>query len=87
MTRVDPHQAAPVAATAELTAFINGKFAALEEPYRLPVIDPATELKVGSLQESDAAQVDAAVRAARAAFESGVWSRQSTDRRQACMLR
>ncbi|MEO7941653.1 MAG: aldehyde dehydrogenase, partial [Burkholderiaceae bacterium] len=42
---------------------------------------------VGSLQESDAAQVDAAVRAARAAFESGVWSRQSTDRRQACMLR
>lgn len=77
----------PAAATGDLTAFINGKFAKPEASHPLAVIDPATEQQVGSLLESDAGQVDVAVRAARTAFESGVWSRQSTDRRQACMLR
>lgn len=77
----------PVTATADLGSFINGRFVFGDGAQRLPVIDPATEQQVGTLLESDAAQVDAAVCSARAAFESGVWSRQSTDRRQACMLR
>jgi 5-carboxymethyl-2-hydroxymuconic-semialdehyde dehydrogenase/aminomuconate-semialdehyde/2-hydroxymuconate-6-semialdehyde dehydrogenase len=83
-----PTQAGPTPAATDLTAFINGRFtAAGGEPHRHAVIDPATEQTVGELLESDAAQVDAAVRAARAAFDTGAWSRQSTDRRQACMLR
>lgn len=87
MSGTDPQQAGPVVATADLAGFIDGKFATHGAPYRLPVIDPATEQQVGILLESDAEQVDVAVRSARTAFESGVWSRQSTDRRQACMLR
>ncbi len=87
MTVAAAGAARPTAAAADLLGFVDGRFVAADDARRLPVIDPATELQVGTLLESDAAQVDAAVRAARTAFDSGVWSRQSTDRRQACMLR
>ena len=87
MTHAAPSLARPTAAATDLTGFINGSFVPPGGGYGLPVIDPATEQQVGTLLESDAAQVDAAVLSACAAFESGVWSRQSTDRRQAIMLR
>jgi acyl-CoA reductase-like NAD-dependent aldehyde dehydrogenase len=49
---------------------------------RLPVIDPATEETVGDLIEADAATVDAAVTAARAAFDHGPWPRLPVAERQ-----
>ena len=40
-------------------------------------LNPATEAKIAQVAEGDAADVDAAVRAARSAFELGPWSRMS----------
>jgi 5-carboxymethyl-2-hydroxymuconic-semialdehyde dehydrogenase/aminomuconate-semialdehyde/2-hydroxymuconate-6-semialdehyde dehydrogenase len=40
---------------------------------RIPVIDPASEEMIAELLEADASEVDAAVRAARAAFDEGPW--------------
>lgn len=53
--------------------FINNEDLA-GEGERIRVIGPATEELVCEFPGASAAQVDAAVKAARAAFESGVWS-------------
>jgi acyl-CoA reductase-like NAD-dependent aldehyde dehydrogenase len=53
----------------------------------LPVIYPATEEVVSVLREADAAEVDAAVRAARRAFESGPWPRMGVDARKDILYR
>lgn len=54
---------------------------------RLPVLYPADERQVSELCEADAGTVDAAVRAARQAFETGPWRRMSSDDRGAVMRR
>ncbi len=48
-----------------------------------PIINPASEEPNGVLREADAAEVDAAVRSARQAFESGPWPRMGADERKA----
>lgn len=48
---------------------------------------PATGGHVGSAPDGDAQDVDAAMRAARASFESGVWSRTSPADRAAVLRR
>ncbi|MFV0374738.1 aldehyde dehydrogenase [Microbacterium sp.] len=48
---------------------------------RLDVIDPAHGTRVGSAPDSDAADVDRAVRAARRAFDEGPWPRLSPQER------
>ena len=48
----------------------------------LPVDDPATGKVIAILHESDAAEVDAAVRAARHAFDHGPWPKSSITTRQ-----
>lgn len=70
-----------------LCSFIRGQFIAPADQHTLPVIDPSTEQALSLLYEADAKEVDLAVKAARDSFESGVWSRQSTDKRQAVLLR
>jgi acyl-CoA reductase-like NAD-dependent aldehyde dehydrogenase len=52
--------------------------------YRLPIVDPASEAVTGELHEADAAEVDAAVRAARGAFPA--WADMATDRRNDILL-
>ncbi|MEM6680782.1 MAG: aldehyde dehydrogenase [Pseudomonadota bacterium] len=47
------------------------------------VINPATEETIGTFHDAEAGLVDQTVRAAKAAFESGVWSRASVAERQA----
>ncbi|MGH8310311.1 MAG: aldehyde dehydrogenase family protein, partial [Steroidobacteraceae bacterium] len=47
-----------------------------------PVINPATEEQISVLQQADAAEVDAAVRAAREAFDRGPWPRLALDDRK-----
>jgi acyl-CoA reductase-like NAD-dependent aldehyde dehydrogenase len=48
----------------------------------LPVIYSATEEQVSVLREADAAEVDAAVRAARNAFDTGPWPRMDINERK-----
>lgn len=53
----------------------------------LPVIYPATEDTVAVLREADAGEVDAAVRAAREAFDRGPWPRMHVDERKDILYR
>ena len=53
---------------------IGGRWADPHSTETLEVHSPATGERVGSVPLADATDVDAAVRAARAAFDSGVWS-------------
>jgi acyl-CoA reductase-like NAD-dependent aldehyde dehydrogenase len=53
----------------------------------LPVIYPASEEVVSQLREADAAEVDRAVLAARAAFDHGPWPRMHVDERKDILYR
>jgi phenylacetaldehyde dehydrogenase len=55
--------------------FINGVEAMPTSGQFVNVIDPATEMVVAQAPDSNAADVDAAVAAARQAFEDSAWSR------------
>src|ERR1700744_5276192 len=59
---------------------IDGKWVPAKSGKPFDVFDPATEMKLASVAEGDAADVDAAVKAARKAFE-GPWSRMSPSAR------
>jgi 5-carboxymethyl-2-hydroxymuconic-semialdehyde dehydrogenase/aminomuconate-semialdehyde/2-hydroxymuconate-6-semialdehyde dehydrogenase len=52
-----------------------------------PVIYPATDETVSVLREADAAEVDAAVQAARTAFDRGPWPRMHVDERKDVLYR
>jgi len=67
--------------------FIDGAERAPAEGRHLAVIDPATELQVAQAPDSSAADVDAAVRSARAAFEDSAWSRMRPADREAVLYR
>jgi acyl-CoA reductase-like NAD-dependent aldehyde dehydrogenase len=58
-----------------ITSWINAKPVAHRGQVEIPVIDPATEQPMAILLEADAAEVDAAVAAARHAFDHGPWPR------------
>jgi 5-carboxymethyl-2-hydroxymuconic-semialdehyde dehydrogenase/aminomuconate-semialdehyde/2-hydroxymuconate-6-semialdehyde dehydrogenase len=76
-----PHPSLPK----ETTGFVAGRPAAARG-HRLPVVNPATGVRIGDLVEDDAAQVDRAVRAAREAFRRGTWSKASVEARQEMLL-
>lgn len=48
----------------------------------LPVVNPTTEQPISVLREADAAEVDAAVRSAREAFDAGPWPRMDINERK-----
>jgi len=56
---------------------INGKWVQAKSGKVFEVHDPATEMLLATVAEGDAADIDDAVRAARAALEQGPWSRMS----------
>jgi aldehyde dehydrogenase (NAD+) len=58
----------------QYSLFINGKFTAPAQGKYFDTINPATEKKIASVAQASAADVDKAVKAARAAH-SGVWSK------------
>ena len=67
---------------ATVGAFIAGRPCPGNGP-RVDVVDPALGTAISAIEESDAAQVDAAVTAARHAFDRGTtWSRASVPHRQ-----
>jgi betaine-aldehyde dehydrogenase len=53
--------------------YIDGEFVPAESPATIDVIDPATGDTIGVVADANAADVDRAVRAARAAFDDGPW--------------
>jgi betaine-aldehyde dehydrogenase len=53
--------------------YINGEFVAPSSPKTLDVIDPSTGDTIGRVPDASAADVDKAVKAARAAFDEGPW--------------
>ncbi|WP_162794785.1 aldehyde dehydrogenase [Nonomuraea lactucae] len=80
----------PTAGTAFVTErelFIGNKWRPGSTGQRLTVIDPATEQPVGSAAAASAADIDAGVAAARAAFDHGPWPRMSIQERAAVLVR
>jgi aldehyde dehydrogenase (NAD+) len=63
--------------------FIGGDWARPATASRIDIESPATELKVGSVAAASPADVDAAVAAARRAFDHGPWPRMSVAERVA----
>src|SRR5262245_9675251 len=65
--------------------FINGEWVDAENGATFDVINPATEEVMARAASASAADVDRAVKAARAAFESGAWSEISAGERAAAL--
>ena len=73
-------------APARVGSLIGGRSVA-PRGARLPVVYPATGAQVSELIEADAAEVDAAVRAAAHAFAQSEWAGLALERRQDQLLR
>jgi acyl-CoA reductase-like NAD-dependent aldehyde dehydrogenase len=67
--------------------FIDGAFRPAASGARFETINPATGDVITAVAHGDAADIDAAVASARAAFESGVWSRKAPEERKAVLLK
>ncbi|GAB18511.1 putative aldehyde dehydrogenase [Gordonia effusa NBRC 100432] len=67
--------------------YIGGQWVAPHSTSVLEVFSPATGARVGSTPEADSADVDAAVRAARASFDSGIWRDKTPAERAAVINR
>ena len=68
-------------------SLIGGKLVDAQSGQTFRTINPATGKVLTDVAALDVADVDAAVRSARAAFESGVWSRRAPAERKKVMLR
>jgi phenylacetaldehyde dehydrogenase len=67
--------------------FINGRFVAGSTGKTIPVIDPTSGLQVAAVPAGEAADVDAAVNAARRAFDEGPWRKMRGADRERLLLR
>jgi phenylacetaldehyde dehydrogenase len=67
--------------------FIDGHYGDPQSGRWLPVIDPACEMVVAQAPDSDARDVDAAVAAARRAFEDPSWARMRPADRERILVR
>ncbi|HKZ74300.1 MAG TPA: aldehyde dehydrogenase [Steroidobacteraceae bacterium] len=66
-----------------VTSFIDGRGVPEHgSAHELPIVNPATEDVISVLREADAAEVDAAVQAARRAFDQGPWPRMDINARK-----
>jgi len=68
-------------------AFIDGKFAPAQSGKTFGTENPATGKAIAQIAECDATDVDRAVKAARAAFERGTWSRMKPSDRKKVLLK
>ncbi|HTO84077.1 MAG TPA: aldehyde dehydrogenase [Methylomirabilota bacterium] len=71
----------------ETRNFIDGKFVDPQKGRKFENINPATGEAFCAVARSDAGDVDAAVKAARKAFKSGVWSRMAPRNRMEVLYR
>ena len=75
------------AADREFRMLIGGEWTAGRSGKTFSCVDPFTETAWGRIPEADAADVDAAVRAARHAFDEGGWPETPAPRRAALLRR
>lgn len=68
-------------------AFIDGRFTAASGGATFETINPATGSVITAVAHCSAADVDLAVKAARKAFASGVWSRAAPETRKEVLLK
>jgi 4-guanidinobutyraldehyde dehydrogenase / NAD-dependent aldehyde dehydrogenase len=68
-------------------AFVDGAYVDAASGEAFDCVNPATGRTIASVAACDADDVDRAVRGARAAFESGVWSRLAPKRRKRVLVR
>ncbi|MGY8623903.1 aldehyde dehydrogenase [Chromobacterium violaceum] len=68
-------------------AFINGEYRDASEGKRFDCVNPANGAKLAEIAHCGEADVEAAVKAARRAFESGVWSELAPLKRAAVLKR
>ena len=66
---------------------IGGEWVESKSSARIPVVDPATGAEIASVADANAADVDRAVAAARAAFETGPWATMLPAAREALLWR
>lgn len=71
----------------ETKAFINGKFVDSLSGKKFKTINPATEEVITEVTECDKEDIDIAVKAARKAFDSGVWSKMLPADRKNILLK
>ena len=67
--------------------FIGGQWTPAQSGNTFETINPATEEVIAQVAEGDAEDIDAAVRAARQAFDRGEWSRMDARERGRLMHR
>jgi aldehyde dehydrogenase (NAD+) len=67
--------------------YVDGRWVAPDGGGTFPVVSPSTEAVVGEAPLASEADVDRAVAAARAAFESGPWPRMAPEDRAAVLAR
>src|SRR5437660_2117403 len=67
--------------------FINGKWEAGSSGKSLPVYDPSTEEVIAHVPDANSKDVDRAVAAARAAFDSGPWGQTTHQERGRVLFR
>jgi len=72
---------APNVSVRQTRLLINGEWCNAASGKTFDTINPATGDVIAQVAESDAADVDQAVKAARAAFETGKWRKMSATRR------
>jgi acyl-CoA reductase-like NAD-dependent aldehyde dehydrogenase len=68
-------------------AFVDGAYVDAATGETFDCVNPSTGRVIASVAACDAEDVDRAVRGARAAFESGVWSRLAPKQRKRVLLR
>ena len=67
--------------------YIDGRFTESHSQRDIEVIDPATQQVIARVPDGDATDIDAAVRAARRAFESGPWRETTAQERGRVLFR
>lgn len=80
-------QAKAASLSFETRAFINGEFVAAADGSTLNSINPATGSVLAEVASCDAPDAERATQAARATFDSGVWSRCHPSKRKRVLLR
>ena len=73
--------------TMRTDAFIDGTFRPAASGARFPTENPATGQQLAEIAAGDIQDIDIAVRAARRAFDAGVWSKRSPTERKQVLLR
>jgi 4-guanidinobutyraldehyde dehydrogenase / NAD-dependent aldehyde dehydrogenase len=68
-------------------AFVDGAYVDAASGETFDCINPATGRTIASVAAGDAEDIDRAVNGARAAFESGVWSRLAPKKRKRVLVR